>query len=163
MSGRTSKSQRPRKCPRNPLRGLSGGLHCPVISISAQAVQSVKCRRLVTFGERGVVEYRIDEIGDLSLEEQDGLADVQKFRGVFPKDVYAKQFQSFAMEEKFQPSVRVAGDLAARNFPVIRNSHFVWHVAFRELLFGLSDKGNLRNRVNAVGIPLWIGFHLQAK
>jgi hypothetical protein len=58
--------------------------------------------RLVTLGERGIVENGVNEVDNLALEPEDCVADVQEFRGIFPEDMRPQQFQGFAMEEDFE-------------------------------------------------------------
>jgi hypothetical protein len=40
----------------------------------------------------------VDEIGDLALQEQHCLPDVQKFRGIFAENVHAQKLQRFAVK-----------------------------------------------------------------
>src|ERR1700722_12234461 len=87
-----------------------------------QAIQAVEGSRFVAFRQRGIVENRVDEISDFAFQREDRLAYVQKFGGVFAKNVHAEKLETFTVEKQFQAAVGVAADLPARNFAVVGNA-----------------------------------------
>src|SRR6185437_10693668 len=80
---------------------------------------------------------------------QYSLTNVQQFGGALSDDVDTQQVARVAMEDQFQTSGSIAADLAACNLPVKCHAHFVWHVFVCQLLFGLADKRDFGNCVNA--------------
>src|SRR5882757_8507409 len=69
---------------------------------TSEPVDAVIRRRLVTLGERGIVEDRIDEVIERAAEHHNGLADVQELAGAFADDVDAKQMARLAMEDDLE-------------------------------------------------------------
>ena len=63
-----------------------------------EAVEAVEGGGLIAFSEGRIVENCVLEIGDFAFEQHYRLADVQQLGCVFAEDVYAKQFERFAME-----------------------------------------------------------------
>src|SRR5258708_15366271 len=128
-----------------------------------QAIQAVEGGSLIAFGERGIVEDGVDEIGDLAFERENRLADVEEFGGVLAKNVNTQQVESFAVKEELEAAFGVASDLASGDFAVVGNANLVGHICFGELLFGFPDEEDLRNGVNAVGIRSRIGVQVQTE
>src|SRR5258708_30029783 len=95
-----------------------------------QAIQAVEGGSLIAFGEGGVVENGVDEIGDLAFERENRLADVEELGGVFAKDVHAEQVESFAVKEELEAAFGMACDLATGDFAVVGNANLVRHSSF---------------------------------
>src|SRR5437899_1442208 len=53
-----------------------------------QLIDAVERRLLVALGQRRVIEHRVDEVVDRSLEDHHRLPDVQQLRRAFADDVY---------------------------------------------------------------------------
>ena len=69
---------------------------------SAQAVEPVKRRCFIAFGEGGIVEDGVDEVGDLALQLEDRLPDMQELRRVFAKNMHAQQLERLAVNSSFR-------------------------------------------------------------
>src|SRR5258708_16259882 len=128
-----------------------------------QAIQAVEGGSFRAFGESGIVEDGVDEIGDLAFEGENRLADVEEFGGVLAKNVNAEQFESFAVKEELEAAFGMACDLATGDFAVVGNANLVGHISFGELLFGFPDEGNLRNGVNPVRVGSRIGVQVETE
>src|SRR6476659_8996659 len=74
---------------------------CSSIAVcnAAETVDAVKRCRLVGFGKRGVVEYRVDEVIEFAAKRHDRLSNVQQLAGPFSDDVHAEQVACLAMED----------------------------------------------------------------
>src|SRR5258708_21972321 len=68
----------------------------------ADAVDPVKRRYLVAFGERRIIEDRIYEIIDRASERQYRLTDVNQFTGAVADNVNTQQFAGLAVEDQLQ-------------------------------------------------------------
>lgn len=126
--------------------------------LGADAFESVQGGDFVGFGEGGVVEDGVDEVGDGAAVAHDGLADVDEFCGGFSHDVYAEQLPGLLIEDEFQDAGVVACDGAAGHFAEASDTDFVGDAFFGEFLFGLSNDGDFRDGVDAVGHEMGVGF-----
>ena len=126
--------------------------------LGAYAFESVECGDFVGFGEGGVVEDGVDEVGDGAAVAHDGLADVDEFGGVFAHDVYAEECGGGGVEDEFEESGFVAGDGASGDFAVAADADFVGDAFLGEFLFGFSDDGDFGDGVDAVGHEVGVGL-----
>ena len=122
----------------------------------ADAFESVEGGDFVGFGEGGVVEYGVDEVGDGAVIGHDSLADVDEFGGGFADDVYAQEFSGGLVEDEFEHTCFVSGDGASGDFAETSDTYFVGDAFFGEFLFGFSNDGDFRDGVDAVGEELGV-------
>src|SRR6516164_1929131 len=66
--------------------------------------------------------------------------------------MYPQKLLAGRIKDQFQSSRRIPANLPARNLAKVRDPHFVGNALIRQLLLGFPNEGNLRNRINAVGI-----------
>src|SRR6185437_8418065 len=124
-----------------------------------QPVDPVECRRLVALRQRRIIEHRVDEIIHHAAQHHHCLANVHQLRRALANDVHAQNLPRLAMKNQLQPSCRVASNLSPCNLAVICHAYFIRNILFRQLLLGLADKRNLRNRINPVGIKARVRLH----
>ena len=96
--------------------------------------RQVEGGRFIAFGERGVIEDRIDEVIDLAAEGQHGLPDVHQFAGAVADDVDAQQLPRLAVEQQLEQAGCIADNLAAGDFAVARFANLVLHAVAGQLL-----------------------------
>src|ERR1700733_11613513 len=137
-------------------RVASTPIVCPIVDISTlqtrQFVQAVERGGLITLGQRRIVENGIHKVIHGPLQDHDRLADMQQLGCPFSDDVDAEDFPGLAMKDQLQAAGSVAADLAARDLAIVSHAHLVGRIFLGQLLFGLTDKRNLRDGVNAVRI-----------
>src|SRR5215469_8670248 len=124
-----------------PPGGVEQIAHSPLVPM--QTPETVERRRLVTLGQGGVVENRLDKVVDGASQGHDRLADVHQFAGSFADDVYAQNLARVAVEDEFQPARRVAANLPARDLAIIRHAYLVRHILIGQLLLGFADEADL--------------------
>src|ERR1700761_364550 len=112
----------------------------PSVRRPGKPVNAVKCGSFVALGKGGVIEHRIDEVVQRTAEGHDGLPNVQQFAGALAEDVHAQKMPRLAMKDNLQPAGGVAPDLAASNFTIVSDAHFVGHILVGELFLGLADE-----------------------
>src|SRR5436190_1763668 len=113
-----------------------------------ELIHAVKRRSLVAFGQRRIVENRVDEIVDFAFENQHGLPDVQQLGRAFANDVHAQDLAGFTMEDELEASGGVATNLPTRDFAIVRHADFVGNVLSGKLFFGLADERDFGDGVN---------------
>ncbi len=114
-------------------------------------VDAVERGSLIALCEGGVIEHRIDEVVHSTAERHHCLSNVQQFGGALSDDVHSQQMPGLAVKDNLQTSCGIAPDLAARDLAIIGDPNFVGHIFIGELLLGLADKRDLRDRINSIG------------
>src|SRR5882757_1824566 len=129
----------------------------PLVRRPGKPINAVKRGSLIALGEGGVIEHRIDKVVQCTAEGHDGLPDVQQFAGALAYDMHSQKMPRLAMKNNLQTAGGIAPDLPAGNLAIICDAHFVRHIFVGELLLGLADKRDLRDRINPVRIVAGIG------
>src|SRR4029077_6309696 len=104
----------------------------------------------IAFGHCRVVEDRVAEVVDRSIESHDRLSDMNDLRRRFTDAMHAQKLARRAVEQKFEQAELVAQNLSAGDFAETGNSDLVGDVVFRQLLFTFSYHGNLGDRIQTV-------------
>src|SRR5881396_2145674 len=118
---------------------------------SCQSIDAVEGRRAVTLGEGGVIEDVVDKEVHFSAVSQDRLADVDQLGGAVAEDVDAEQLQGGAVEDELQQPFQIADDLPTRDLLVEGAADLVGNPFLGQLFLGLAYRGDLGDRVDAVG------------
>src|SRR5215469_6722654 len=118
--------------------------------VAVQPAEPVECGCLVALCECRVIEDGVDEVIDCAPEDHHSLANVHKFARALANDMHSQHLAGVAMEDQLQPPRGVAANLSARSLPVERHADLVWHILIGQLLLGLADKADLRDRVDTV-------------
>src|SRR6516165_9833461 len=86
----------------NPMATVMEDASCGLALVTVHAAQPIERRHLVALGQRGIVEYRVDEVVHGSVEGHDGLADVDQLAGALADDVHAQHLAGVAMEYELE-------------------------------------------------------------
>src|SRR6267378_434932 len=119
--------------------------------VAGEVAEAIIGGVFVSFTERRVIENLLDEFVDGQAVVEDHHADVDEFGGVFADDAYAKEFLIGAGEDELEHACGVSGDVASGVVFVESAANDVVDFLFLTGFFGLTSRGNFRNRVNAHG------------
>src|SRR5437016_3013307 len=123
----------------------------PLVLEDPEPVDAVERRYLVAFRERRVIEHRVDKVVDRAAEREHRLTDVDQLAGTLADDVDAEQLAGLAVKDQLEEPGDVAEDLAAGDLLVARLADLVGRGGLGQLLFGLADHRDLRDRIDPVG------------
>ena len=119
-------------------------------SIWRNLVGRVQRRDLVALGQRRVVEDRVDEVVDGAAAAHHRLADVDQL-GRAGADARGRRAVGAVLrgDQQLEHAVRVADDLAAGEFAVAGDADLERDRSVGQLVLGLADDADLRDRVDA--------------
>lgn len=125
---------------------------------ASEMIESVERGRAVALGEGGVIEDILHEKVDSALIGQDGLADVNQFGRPWTDNMDTQQLPCVTMKHELEQSFKVAADVSARDFPIEGSTDAVRDPGVDELFFGLSDRRDFRDGVDAIREHLRCGW-----
>ena len=78
--------------------GKRNDTHCLCGEPLNQSIHTIESRRLITLGQRRIIENRVDEIIDRAAESHHRLPDVDQFARALADDMHAQQLVILAMK-----------------------------------------------------------------